>query len=383
MTKEEFIKRAQEKFKDRFTFKELPERFRLETTRINVICKTHGCFSIIARNFIDSRLGCRQCYFEERRSKAKSKLSEIVPDIPFNPILDPIVPDKGFIIGTVYLIVNKINNKKYIGETVRRSYKERLIEHSVNCTKIQNYFYKAILKYGWDNFDKYVLFQTEIREETKENKKILNDIVNLKGREYIAYFQSSNSKYGYNLTEGGDGISGYAHTEENKKKFSENRKGEKHWNYGRKNSAGRKILQFDLDFNFIKEWPSAREIQRELNISASMITNCCRGRHNRVHGFIFVYKDTYYDGYFAKLNKPVTIVSNDKIIYGFDIEGNKQYEFSSATEAARFFKCSSSNIGKAATGSSISAKNHVWIYAKDFTPQFLQQKLERYKTILK
>lgn len=27
MTKEEFIKRAQEKFKDRFTFKELPERF--------------------------------------------------------------------------------------------------------------------------------------------------------------------------------------------------------------------------------------------------------------------------------------------------------------------------------------------------------------------
>lgn len=54
-----------------------------------------------------------------------------------------------------------------------------------------------------------------------------------------------------------------------------------------------------------------------------MITNCCRGRHNRVHGFIFVYKDTYYDGYFAKLNKPVTIVSNDKIIYGFDIEGNK------------------------------------------------------------
>lgn len=114
-----------------------------------------------------------------------------------------------------------------------------------------------------------------------------------------------------------------------------------------------------------------------------MITNCCRGRHNRVHGFIFVYKDTYYDGYFAKLNKPVTIVSNDKIIYGFDIEGNKQYEFSSATEAARFFKCSSSNIGKAATGSSISAKNHVWIYARDFTPQFLQQKLERYKTILK
>lgn len=37
MTKEEFIKRAQEKFKDRFTFKELPERFRLETTRIRTL----------------------------------------------------------------------------------------------------------------------------------------------------------------------------------------------------------------------------------------------------------------------------------------------------------------------------------------------------------
>lgn len=37
MTKEEFIKRAQEKFKDRFTFKELPETFRLETTKIRTL----------------------------------------------------------------------------------------------------------------------------------------------------------------------------------------------------------------------------------------------------------------------------------------------------------------------------------------------------------
>lgn len=79
-------------------------------------------------------------------------------------------------------------------------------------------------------------------------------------------------------------------------------------------------------------------------------------------------------------------ILNSKMFLKFRIKLislHKQYEFSSATEAARFFKCSSSNIGKAATGSSISAKNHVWIYAKDFTPQFLQQKLERYKTILK
>ena len=55
--------------------------------------------------------------------------------------------------------------------------------------------------------------------------------------------------------------------------------GENHWNYGNlNNKTSDIILQFDLDFNFIKEWPSMREIERELGYSTSNISRCCSNK---------------------------------------------------------------------------------------------------------
>lgn len=92
---------------------------------------------------------------------------------------------------------------------------------------------------------------------------------------YINLFRSDSSEFGYNLTSGGDGISGYKHTEETKRKLSESHSGEAHWKFGKTNVGGEAILQFDLDFNFIKEWPSMSEISRELGCKANNISKCC------------------------------------------------------------------------------------------------------------
>ena len=57
---------------------------------------------------------------------------------------------------------------------------------------------------------------------------------------------------------------------------------------GKKSKA---ILQYDLQGNFIKEWPSISEIHRQLGFASSNISACCKGRFKSMYGYIWKYKD--------------------------------------------------------------------------------------------
>jgi len=50
------------------------------------------------------------------------------------------------------------------------------------------------------------------------------------------------------------------------------------------------ILQFDLKGNFIKEWDSIKEAQKELNISSS-VGSCCSGKLKTAGKFKWKYKN--------------------------------------------------------------------------------------------
>ena len=52
--------------------------------------------------------------------------------------------------------------------------------------------YKAILKYGWDNVEKKLIFSSDDRDEALQKEK-----------DTIAELQLTNPDYGYNLHEGG------------------------------------------------------------------------------------------------------------------------------------------------------------------------------------
>lgn len=96
---------------------------------------------------------------------------------------------------TIYLHRNKINNKVYIGQTVQPVQKRwRNGAAYSTCT----YFYNAIQKYGWDNFDHIILEQSD--SWTKEE-------LNEKEEKYIEIFDSTNPKYGYNIKKGSTDIS--------------------------------------------------------------------------------------------------------------------------------------------------------------------------------
>lgn len=95
---------------------------------------------------------------------------------------------------TVYVITNKINNKKYIGIT-SKTIKERFKAHKKNAEKkINRYLYDSMNKYGYDNFEIELLDDTCSKwEELQEKERF--------------YIKQYNTMYpnGYNMTTGGDG----------------------------------------------------------------------------------------------------------------------------------------------------------------------------------
>ena len=111
----------------------------------------------------------------------------------------------------VYMHSNKINAKKYIGITCQkpnaRWHNGRgYLEQSKNGKYKQDAFAKAILKYGWDNFEHTILFENLSADEAKAKEMELI-------AQYHTWVQDSKC-HGYNMTPGGDGTIKYLDREE-------------------------------------------------------------------------------------------------------------------------------------------------------------------------
>lgn len=112
----------------------------------------------------------------------------------------------------VYLIINIINNKKYIGQVIQhRGYIARFNEH-INSTKYANtrYLSNAIEKYGKDAFIVELIEDNISESEIDEKEEFYI-------RKYNTFYASG---LGYNMTKGGQGVHGYKHTEQDIKKIS-------------------------------------------------------------------------------------------------------------------------------------------------------------------
>lgn len=59
----------------------------------------------------------------------------------------------------------------------------------------------------------------------------------------------------------------------------------------KKPNNSRAVLQFDKNGNFIKEWKSIIDAERELEYKKSHISQCCKGKIKTSHGYIWRYRD--------------------------------------------------------------------------------------------
>lgn len=185
------------------------------------------------------------------------------------------------------------SGKVYIGITKRKP--EYRWNRGKGYRKDQLLFYRAIKKYGWDNFTHEILY---IGLSEKDAKNIEISLI----RQYKSLGMS------YNITDGGDGGRGLHNkrkkmSDETKLKMSKSRKGllagnknpmygrhetaPAYGRFGKEHPASKKVYQYDLLGNFIKEWDCLSDVQRHLNILVTHITACCNGRQKTAGGYIW------------------------------------------------------------------------------------------------
>ena len=112
---------------------------------------------------------------------------------------------------TIYKITNRINGKAYVGfDSNWPSRKSVHICEAITRKNKKYPLYRAIRKYGLENFEWKILYQGEDRNYTLnvvENKMII---------EHNTHFKNG---HGYNMTYGGEGALGWIPTDETKRKI--------------------------------------------------------------------------------------------------------------------------------------------------------------------
>ena len=121
---------------------------------------------------------------------------------------------------TVYIHVAP-NGKKYVGITGQSvEQRWRIDGHGY---KPQKLFYRAILKYGWENFEHIIIAENLSSAEAGKLEQ-----------ELIEKYNTCNSRYGYNVSTGGENSPiGCKRSDETRKKLSESHKGQRSWNAGK------------------------------------------------------------------------------------------------------------------------------------------------------
>lgn len=118
----------------------------------------------------------------------------------------------------IYKLINKINNKSYVGKS--NNLRERIGIHRNSSRRLQNdcYIKRSIIKYGWENFEVSILHIQDIYN----NEKLLKIEA-----EFIKKLNTL-APNGYNILASSTDCSGYHHTDAAKQKIREASLGRKH-----------------------------------------------------------------------------------------------------------------------------------------------------------
>lgn len=227
-------------------------------------------------------------------------------------------PNKGY--GFIYKYTGP-NGKSYIGQTIY-SLKERAKTSNgsgySNCT----IFFRAIQKYGFENFKSEILGEFLIKELDEKEKFFIEK-------------ENTMQPNGYNIKPGG------ANAFEKGKVRKE------------------RINQFDLNGNFIKSYESLRVAAEDNNTSYQAISAVLRRIRKQHNSFIY-----RYDG--EESPDPVeTTKTHGRITAQYDMNGNFIQSYPSANQAAIALGKNSSagrNIRAVCTGERQSAYGFKWRY---------------------
>lgn len=211
--------------------------------------------------------------------------------------------------GLIYKITNKCNNKIYIGKTIytldTRWYQHKNNAFNNNSPSYNYKFYKAIRKYGIENFN------IEIIEEIDNSK------LNEREQYWIKYFNSVDD--GYNTTYGGEGcilytdeqllnlweqglccaeiakVFGHKYSTLYSKRLQLLGISEKEIikrSRSKINRNSRKtVLQYSLNDEYIAKFESSIDVEKKLGFQSSNIRAACRGVLKTAYGYKWKYQE--------------------------------------------------------------------------------------------
>ena len=254
--------------------------------------------------------------------------------------------------------INKINNKKYVGQTVYGDNPKRRWSNG-NGYRTQSYFWKAIQKYGWENFEHEIVASNLTKKEA-DNFEIL----------LIEKFDTANPLFGYNVALGGGGTLGRHPTEEqiNKQKIAM----AKYYNDAKyiqnmRDVAPKKTVhQFTLLGEFIDTYVSAMEAQRQTGIHNGDISKCAFGRTTHVKDYIFLFDEDV-----KNIAKRVDRYNKSKKlrkepIVQLSLDGEYIAEWNGPTDAGKNLNISYKNINTTCRGKRNQAGGFKWMYLSDY-----------------
>lgn len=209
------------------------------------------------------------------------------------------------IYGVIYLVINKENNKIYVGQTTNSfdaRYKGDIGKNTGN-----RHLKSSIKKYGIDAF--YINKEYDVaysKEQLDELEKY-----------YIGMFGSMDSRYGYNKNEGG---SNGRPSEETCKRIGESKIGELNPMYGKTGELSPmygktgelhpmygktgelhpksiKIVELSkTDGTLLNIWDSMNDIDRAIGKKVNHnISYVCQGKRKTCNGSLWMYMDNYRD----------------------------------------------------------------------------------------
>lgn len=299
--------------------------------------------------------------------------------------------------GYIYKIINLINLKIYIGQTVQ-PVKRRWRQHELSAQNTKRSdsnlpLHSAMRKYGIDAF-KY-----EIIEKCRDTD--IND------REvyWISFYDSTNPEKGYNVSLGGGGTSYYKMDEVlslwkqgmSVKDISKTLDADRGFlalrlketgitaeeiNLRRyasvKETRGNIVYQYSLDGNYLRMYVSVQEARKETNIGH--IERCCNGQQKQAGGFIWSYeKQDTIDA--VKNDHPATKKCK---VYQYNLEGYKVNEYESAYHAEKETGINQTSIRNVCTGRRSTAGGYAWSYEnKPFLEILLSKNTGKAKRVAK
>lgn len=129
------------------------------------------------------------------------------------------------------------------------------------------------------------------------------------------------------------------------------------------NPNSKKVLQYDLDGNFIKEWNSASEAERNLGYSIGNISGVCCGRGQTALGYMWKYKESEEIPLKIEASKSKGTTKKHTGVLQLDLDGNLIKEWKTTVEACTKLniKCKSA-ISEVCRGKRKTAAGYVWRY---------------------